>query len=405
MIDLNVIPQRQEKWSVGYRRILGKLMELQMIKIGRYLAMLLIQALFTVITASGQAPPESLTREEFVRLSAEMSEPGGYFDTDNLISNESSYLHVLGRMREMGISGGAFIGVGPDQSFSYIAGIRPKMGFLIDIRRDNLLQHLLYKSLFEMSRQRIEFLCLLFGRPLPAKLEGWDQRPITELADYIGKTPGQRSLLEQSSTLIESRLAAYKSGLTPADILTIRRIHAEFFTNGIELRFTSHNRAPRYYYPTYRDLILAKDLTGAEGSFLAREESFQYLKSLQERNLLIPVVGDLAGGKALKSIGIYLSKHGLTVSALYTSNVEFYLMREDQFDQFGRNVSSLPRTARSVLIRSFFNGSWGRVHPMTVPGHYSTQLLQSLDTFAADFAAGLYQGYADVVGRGLLKLK
>lgn len=368
-------------------------------------AMLLLLLSSTVGLAVSQTPPAALTREEFARLSAEFSEPGGYFDTDNLISNESSYLHVLGRMREMEVSGGAFIGVGPDQSFAYIAAIRPRIAFLVDIRRDNLLQHLFYKALFELARNRIEFLCLLFGRPVPANSTDWERRPIVELTNYIGQTPGRSDLLDQSRGRIEDRLASFSFKLTPSDIATIRRIHDQFFTSGIELRFTSHNRAPRYYYPTYRDLILEKDLTGLQGSFLAREESFRVIRSLEEQNLLVPVVGNLAGGKTLKAIGRYLSQRGLTVSALYTSNVEFYLMRGDEFDQFGRNVSSLPRTSRGVLIRSYFNNGWGRTHPMSVPGHYSTQLLQTLDSFASEFTAGGYRDYGDVVTRGLLRLK
>ena len=70
-----------------------------------------------------QAAP-ALSDSAFAALSARISEPGGYFDSDNLISNESSYLHVLGAMRKLGVSGGAYVGVGPDQTFSYMARIR-----------------------------------------------------------------------------------------------------------------------------------------------------------------------------------------------------------------------------------------------------------------------------------------
>src|SRR5262245_38105805 len=97
----------------------------------------------------------SLSRAQFAEIIEKFSEPNGYFDTDNLISNESSYLHVLGKMRQMKISGGAYLGVGPDQSFSYIAQIRPEIVFIVDIRRDNLLQHFLFKSLFQLSHNRM----------------------------------------------------------------------------------------------------------------------------------------------------------------------------------------------------------------------------------------------------------
>ena len=127
----------------------------------------------------------ALTFEQFAQLSEKLSEPNGYFDSDNLISNESSYLHVMGKMRQMKVAGGAFIGVGPDQSFSYIAQIRPNIVFMVDIRRDNLLQHLLFKSLFSLSRNRMEYLCLFFGKPVPADLKAWDTRSIQEVAAYI----------------------------------------------------------------------------------------------------------------------------------------------------------------------------------------------------------------------------
>ena len=54
----------------------------------------------------------------FAARVAQLSEPGGYFDTDNLISNERSYLHVVPALRAAGLAGGAYIGVGPDQNFS-----------------------------------------------------------------------------------------------------------------------------------------------------------------------------------------------------------------------------------------------------------------------------------------------
>ena len=90
----------------------------------------------------------------FARLVQRLSEPGGYFDSDNLISNETSYLHVLDGMRRLKVQGGAYIGVGPDQNFSYIARIRPTTAYIIDIRRDNLLLHLLFKALFARSTTR-----------------------------------------------------------------------------------------------------------------------------------------------------------------------------------------------------------------------------------------------------------
>ena len=108
-------------------------------------------------------------RDPFAAQIAALSEPDGYFDTDNLISNERSYLEVLPELERRSVRGGAYIGVGPDQNFSYIAHIRPSVAFILDIRRDNLLLHLLFKALFQQSRTRVEYLALLFGRPVPSR--------------------------------------------------------------------------------------------------------------------------------------------------------------------------------------------------------------------------------------------
>src|SRR5262249_29926323 len=122
-------------------------------------------------TASARRSPQA--RTPFAAQVASLSEAGGEFDTDNLISNERSYLDVLPQLDERNVHGGAYVGVGPDQNFSYIAHVRPAIAFIIDIRRDNLLLHLLFKALFEQSHTRVEYLSLLFGRPVPADIDAW----------------------------------------------------------------------------------------------------------------------------------------------------------------------------------------------------------------------------------------
>ena len=97
-----------------------------------------------------------------------LSDTGGDFDTDNLISNESSYLHPLSTLERLGVRGGAYIGVGPDQNFSLIARVNPSIAFITDIRRDNLLHHLLFKALFEQAQNRTEYVALWLGRAVPS---------------------------------------------------------------------------------------------------------------------------------------------------------------------------------------------------------------------------------------------
>src|SRR5258708_1271179 len=94
------------------------------------------------------ARAQSAVAPSFAALVEHLSEPGGDFGGDNLISNEQSYLHVMPALERAHVNGGAFVGVGPDQNFSYIAQIKPAIAYIIDIRRDNLLLHLPFKALF-----------------------------------------------------------------------------------------------------------------------------------------------------------------------------------------------------------------------------------------------------------------
>jgi hypothetical protein len=276
---------------------------------------------------------------------------------------------------------------------------------MTDIRRDNLLQHLLFKTLFALSRNRIEYLCLFLGKPAPADLKSWDSRSVNEIVAYLDKTAAKRELFNATKETIQNKIKSFGVKLEPAELEIIGRIHAAFFESGLDLKFTSRNRPPRDYYPNYRDLLLEKDLTGKQANYLASEEDFQFLKSLEERNLVIPVVANLAGDRGLKTIAQFLSERGERVSAFYTSNVEFYLMRGDDFDRFAENVTRLPRDGRSVIIRSYFNGTWGYPHPQSVSGYYSTQLLQTIDSFAKEQAGGGYRSYNDVISKHVIDLK
>jgi hypothetical protein len=49
--------------------------------------------------------------------------------------------------------------------------LQSKMGFIIDIRRQNMLEILMLKSLFELSPDRADFVANLFSRRRPAGLD------------------------------------------------------------------------------------------------------------------------------------------------------------------------------------------------------------------------------------------
>jgi hypothetical protein len=345
------------------------------------------------------------TDSTFAALVAKLSEPGGYFDSDNLVSNELSYQHVLGAMRRLKVSGGAYIGVGPDQNYTYIARVRPKIAYMIDLRRDNLLQHLLYKSLFDLSRNRAEYLSLLLARPVPKNVAAWDRRGIDQIIAYVDSVPPRRELYDSIRTVVARKAGSYGIPLDARDLETIARIHGRFAASGLDLQYESLNRPSRRNYPTFRELILERDLDGTQANYFVNEDDFQFVKSLHAQNLIVPVVGNLAGSHALRAIGRDIAARGERVSTLYVSNVEFYLMREGTFEGFADNVRTLPRNERSVIIRSYFNGPYTYGHPQWVPGYFSTQILQTLDSLVAEYARGGYSSYLDLVTKHSLPLR
>jgi hypothetical protein len=354
---------------------------------------------------SETAAPVAQADSSFATLVAKLSEPGGYFDSDNLVSNELSYQHVLSAMRRLKVTGGAYIGVGPDQNYTYIAKVRPRIVYMIDLRRDNLLQHLLYKSLFDMSRNRAEYLALLLARPVPADVASWDRRTIDQIVAYMDSVSPRRELYDSLRAAVAKKAGSYGIPLDARDLETIGRIHGRFAASGLDLQYESLNRPSRRNYPTYRDLILERDLEGQQGNYFISEDDFQFVKSLHAKNLIVPVVGNLAGPAALRAIGRDIAARGERVSVLYVSNVEFYLMREGTFEAFADNVKTLPRNERSVIIRSYFNGPYTYGHPQWVPGYFSTQILQTLDSFATEYTKGGYPTYLDLVTKHSLPLR
>ncbi|MDP2956686.1 MAG: hypothetical protein Q8N53_09715 [Longimicrobiales bacterium] len=351
-------------------------------------------------TPAGDVHVASLPDSTFSALVARISEPGGFFDTDNLISNESGYLKVVGAMDRLGVRGGAYLGVGPDQNFSYIARVRPQVAFVMDIRRDNLLHHLLLKALMERSPTRIEFLAALHGKPAPDDPASWEGRSLDEIVVWVDGAPASPSLRAALLDEVERAVRGFGIPLEDADVATVRRFHGTFMDEGLDLRFTSFGRAPRPYYPTYRQLLLETDMGGAQASYLARAEDYAFVRSMQLANRVVPVVGDLAGPHAVREMGAVLREMGLTLSALYASNVEYYLWGDGVFPAWVANVASLPAAANAVVIRSYFPNE-GPAHPSAVPGYWATQTLQPVTSLVA----GGFASYWDVVTRDAVPLR
>lgn len=318
----------------------------------------LVAGVLVVRGAFAQQP--DVKPSAFAEQIARLSELPGVFDTDNLISNERSYLDVVPAIAARPIRGGVYIGVGPDQNFTYIARIRPSVAYLVDIRRENLLLHLLFKALFAEARTRAEYLCLLTGRRFPVGTERWKSASIDELVAHVDESPHWPEDEDAIGRQVESRLARFGVPLSRPDIETIRRLHRTFMIEGLDLVYSGQPSERRSYpgsdYPTFRELLEARGPDGRQWNYLASEDDFVFLKDMEARDAIVPIVGDVSGSHALKSVAAAIAERGQQVSLFYISNVETYLEQNLALGRFLDNLSRLPHGKESVMIRSTFDG-------------------------------------------------
>jgi hypothetical protein len=337
------------------------------------------------VACSERESPEPSLRE----LVEELSEDGGYFDTDNLISNETAYVQVVSRLEP---SGGVYVGVGPEQNFHYIGRLRPRWAFIVDVRRDNMLHHLLLNAVLAKGDTPYEYLCFLFSRRCEAERGSLD---FDEMVSAVDEARPDEALFRRNLEAIREHVRdRLHFSLGEEDSRVVEFIYRSFFEEQLELRFKTHGRAPMPHHPSYRSLLVARGPDGASAHFLARPEDYDYVRKLSIEGRLVPVVGDFAGTHALSAVGSFTRTRGEVVTAFYVSNVEFYLLRDGSFARYAENVRSLPRSESSRFIRAYF--SYGYPHPATLPGHRSTLVRQSMNRFLELYDEGAYSDYWDV---------
>lgn len=343
------------------------------------------------------AAAKPFTQTEFSSLIERLCEQGGEFWNDNYVSNEASYQHPLKRMRELGINGGVYIGVGPNQNFTYIAKIRPRYAFIVDVRRQNMLQHLLFKALFRMAETRSQYLSLLLGRPvLPGNFEE-ENYTVQDLVRYFETAEPDPSFFSRVQNKAYPLIADFGLELSEDDWSTIHRIHAAFFARGLSIKY---DYIP---VPTYGEFLVEKDLDGNMQNFLNSEDDFQFIKKMEQENRIIPVVGDFSGPHTLRELGSFLRERNERVMVFYTSNVEQYLVRNMVWPNFVRNLLELPFDERAVFIRAHWSNYVP--HPEEVEGYEFTQVLQRIKPFLHAVPANTSVTYWDIVTADTIKLR
>lgn len=346
--------------------------------------------------------PDRLSDQDFWQLSADLSEPNGQFQSDNLLSNEMVFPRIVPELVNAVKPGGVYLGVGPEQNFTYIAATKPRMAFITDIRRGNLELQLMYKALFEMSADRAEFISRLFTKPRPAGLQ--PNASARDLMNAFWDVPtSDEPVYAANLKAIDDYLTkTHKLALSPEDLDGIAGVYRAFYWYGPAMNYSasvSLNNTAMGRGVSYSDIVSQADASGQGLSYLASEDSFGVMKELERKNLLVPVVGNFSGPKALRAVGAYIRAHQATVSAFYLSNVEMYLRRAGTWSDFCSNVATMPLDEHSVFIRPSMsgmvtvirnNGTTGNMYTVTqgMPGSGGTGLV-SIAPEVKNCSAGL----------------
>jgi len=353
-------------------------------------AMVVLSAGAPLRVAAAQAShsmPASLTDHEFWQFFTTMSEDGGSFPSENFVSNETTYQHVIPALQRSLTPGGVYLGVGPEQNFTYIANLKPRMAVIFDIRRQNAMAHLMYKAIFELSPTRADFVSHLFSRPLPARINR-STKAIDLFATALDAKANDSAFAANQQAILDCLMIKHGFALSPEDVQSIKHVYASFFEAGPDInygyRFGGAAMMPAY--TTYAQLQVLTNADGVNMAFLGTEENYQWLRGLHQKNLVVPVVGDFAGQKAIRGVGAWLKQRRATVTAFYLSNVEQYLFRQTgDAAKFYGNVETLPLDSTSTFIRSvppadggrFFFGNPGYVGSTVSTNYYSVQVRDS----------------------------
>jgi hypothetical protein len=312
---------------------------------------------------STPALPAQLSDHEFWGLVSDMSEPGGYFRIeDNYTSNEAEVGQLHSALRAGGIAGDVYLGVGPEQNFTYIAAIRPRLAFIVDIRRQAVVQHLMYKAIFELAADRAAFISLLFARPRPAGVAA--DTPIAALWERYAVVPADSMAARANHARLLQRLTGtHGFTLTTEERAQLASVYDAFVRYGPDIT----TRGTRGGFGSNRGFAeltgFALDSTGRPQSFLSTDANYQLVRTLHQKNLIVPLSGDFAGPKTIRAIGAYLAPRRATVRAFYVSNVEQYLFQDGKDEAFYANVATLPLDSTSVFIRPYSLRRGGRGGP------------------------------------------
>jgi hypothetical protein len=348
------------------------------------------------MAVQGPNLPSEISDKDFWQMIVELSEPGGTYPYENFVSNELQVQDVIPALKVTTKPGGVYIGVGPEQNFTYAAALQSKLAFVVDIRRQNMVELLMYKALFDMSPTRADFVSNLFSRVRPAGLD--TKTTPAALFAALENAKVDADLLAKNLQAIKAYMIRHGYQLSSEDPGNIEKIHNVFSRGGPGINYAFASPSPAGGPPpeaTYARMMNSTDITGRNSSFLATEENYLYVREMQRKNLIVPLVGDFAGPAVIRNIGRYLKERNATVEVFYISNVETYL-DEPGKQRFYANVAALPVGPSSMLIRHIL-GNPARGLPWWRQGMTNTSTIAPMSELIGWVQAGQRPTFQEIV--------
>ena len=198
-------------------------------------------------------------RPEFWTLVTESSEPDGYFrnrEPDEPHLERALFQYVIPELVEPDDGRAASIWAsGPEQNFTYMAAVRPRLAIIFDIRRGNLDLQLMYKALFELSRDRAEFVVAAVLQAAARRRSARESSAADDLRARSRAVPASEAALQgDAARRFAAHLTETHALPLPADDLRGHRLRAieRFYWSGFAVRPS----------PTYADLMTATDAQG-----------------------------------------------------------------------------------------------------------------------------------------------
>ena len=276
------------------------------------------------------------------------------YASDCFVTSEDGYNDVLVRRGPAGgMSTGAYVGVGPDQNFIYAGVLRPRLVLIVDARMDNLLEHLVFKLLMERAETPLEYLAALFSRELPPgpAIAGPGPEPLLAAFDALPVSPASH---ESTVKWIKAELLRRWAPLAPY-LDRIDYLCGEFFTRQLDITSVSARLLANLdFVPTLRAIIRARETHGVNLHYLTDPGRYNYVRSLQVEDRIIPVLGNLLSPRSVVQVNDLLRQSGEAVSHLYLSNLEEFLL--------GRYLMDSERIARRPNPSGLLSGEHGAAY-------------------------------------------